>query len=290
MSSLWTDYAENKLVDKTRGTEPTYAANWYIGLLSSAADGSFVEVTGVNLARVAYARSLANWSGSQGAGTTTASSGTSHTTSNNNAIAFAAASGDLAAPATHLGLFDALSGGNLWAYVPIPTGPLTVLASDAPSIAAGTVEFVVGEGNGCSDYLSNKLIDEFFRAQAYAWPAITYQSLYTTAPGNADAGVEVAGGSYARVAVASSMAAWSGTQAAGSTSASSGTSGKSSNNAAVTFAAPTANWGSVTAYGRRDASSGGNLLVWGSFSSPRSILNGGATPSFAAGALSNSFA
>lgn len=287
--SLWTDFAENALTDKTRGTEPTYPANWFIGLLSAAADGSFTEVTGVNLARVAVSRSLANWAGSQGDGTTTASSGTSHTTSNNNAVQFGAASANLAAPATHLGLFDALSGGNLWAYLPIPDGPLTVLLSDEPLFAAGTIRFIVGEGNGCSNYLSNKLIDEFFRAQAYPWPATTYQALYTSAPGNADVGTEVAGGSYARVAVASSMANWSGTQSAGSTSASSGTSGKSSNNITIAWSAPTADWGAVTSYGRRDASSGGNLLVWGSFASPRSILNGGAAPSFAPAALSNSF-
>lgn len=289
MSSLWTDYAENKLTDKTRGTAPTYPTNWYVGLLSAAADGTFTEVTGANLARVAVTRSLAKWAGSQAAGSTTASSGTSHTTSNNDDIQFGAAAANLAAPATHLGLFDALSAGNLWAYLPIPDGPLTVLITDEPLFPAGTVEFVVGEGNGCSDYLSNKLIDEFFRGQVYNWPANTYQSLYTTAPGNADAGTEVAGGSYARVSVASSMAAWSGTQSAGSTSASSGTSGKSSNNAAITFAAPTADWGAVAAYGRRDAGSGGNLLLWGSFASPRTILNGAATPSFAPAALSNSF-
>jgi len=287
--SLWTDYAENKLVDKTRGTEPTYPSNWYIGLLSAAADGSFTEVTGVNLSRVAVARSLAKWAGSQGPGTTLASSGISHTTSNNDDIQFAAASGDLAAPATHLGLFDALTVGNLWAYLPIPGGDLTVLSGDDPLFASGSVQFVVGEGTGCSNYLSNKLIDEFFRGQAYPWPATTYEALYTGSPGNADSGTEVAGGSYARVAVASSMANWSGTQSAGSTSASSGTSGKSSNNITIAWPAPTADWGDVVAHGERDASSGGNLLLWGDFASPRSIQNGGSAPSYAPAAFSRSF-
>jgi len=279
--SLWTDYAENKLVDKTRGTAPTYPASWFIGLLSAAADGSFTEVTGANLARVSVARSLAKWAGTQGAGTTLASNGTSHTTSNNDDIAFGTATANLAAPATHLGLFDALSGGNLWAYLPIPDGALTVLLGDEPLFAAGTVQFVVGAAPGCSNYMSNKLVDEFFRAQAYAWPATTYEALFTVSPGDNDTGTEVAGGSYARVGVASSTAAWSGTQSAGSTSASSGTSGESSNNAAITFPAPTADWGAVVAGGTRDASSGGNLLLWGDFASPRSIVSGGAAPSYA---------
>ena len=283
MSTLWTDYAENKLVDKTRGTEPTYPTNWYIGLLSAAADGSFTEVTGVNLARVAVTRSLAKWAGTQGAGTTLASSGTSHTTSNNDAIDFGTATADLAAPATHLGLFDALSAGNLWAYIPIPGGALTVLLNDEPSFAIGTVQFVVGDTPGCSNYLSNKLVDEFFRAQAYPWPATTYEALYTASPGAADTGTEVSGGSYARASRASTMAAWSGTQSAGSTSASSGTSGQSSNNAAITFPAPTGDWGAIVAGGTRDALSGGNLLLWGDFASPRSIVSGGAAPSYAPG-------
>lgn len=288
MSSNFTDYAENRLIDKMRGTAPTYATNWFVGLLSLAADGSFTEVTGANLPRKAYLRSLANWAGSQGAGTTVASTGTTHTTSNNNDIQFAAASGDLAAPALYVGLFDALSGGNLWIYAPLPGGSLTVLSGDAPTIPAGSLTFVVGEGAGVSNYLSNKMIDEIFRAQAYAWPATTYQALYTAAPGNGDAGTEVSGGSYARVAVASTAAKWSGTQAAGSTTASTGTSGRSSNNDAIVWPTPTADWGDVAAYGQRDASSGGNLLLWGSFASPRSIQNGGSAPSFAPNTLGRS--
>lgn len=286
MSSYWTDYAENKLVDKTRGTEPTYPSNWYVGLLSAAADGSVTEVTGANLARVAYARSLANWSGTQGPGTTTASTGTSHTTQNNNAINFAAASGALAAPATFVGLFDALSAGQCWVYAPIE--PRTVGLGDTPSIAVGELAFLLGEGNGCSNYLSNKLIDEFFRGQAWAWPATTYGALYGVSPGNADTGTEIATGGYARVAVVSSMANWSGTQAAGSTTASSGTSGKTSNNVALTWPAPTADY-TIVANGWRDASSGGNLLLWGDFASPRSIQNAGAAPSYAPATHSRSF-
>lgn len=289
MSTFWTNYAENKLVDKTRGTEPTYPSNWFIGLLSAAADGSFTEVTGADLARVAVARGLADWAGSQGAGTTLASNGTSHTTSNNADVQFGAAADDLAAPATHLGLFDALSAGNLWAYIPIPSGPLTVLAADEPLFPAGTVSFVVGDTPGCSNYLSNKLIDEFFRAQAYPWPATTYEALFTVSPGPADGGAEVAGGSYARVGVASTAGAWSGTQAPGSTSASSGTSGESSNNGAITFPAPTADWGAVVAGGTRDAGSGGNLLLWGDYASPRSIVSGGAAPSYAPGSRVRGF-
>lgn len=286
MSTFWTDYAENKLVDKSRGTAITYPSNWFIGLLSAAADGSLTELTGVNLARVAVSRSLLKWAGSQAPGSTAASSGTSHITSNNDDIQFGAATATLGT-ATFIGLFDALSGGNCWAYLPLT--PLPINNGDTPTLDAGTVVFVVGEGSGCSNYLSNKLIDEFFRGQAWSWPATEYAALYTTAPGNGDAGVEVSGGSYARVAYAATMANWSGTQSAGSTGASSGTSGKSSNNNTITWPALTADWGNVVAQGWRDASSGGNLLTWGSFASPRSILLGGAPPAYAPAQQSRSF-
>ena len=82
-----------------------------------------------------------------------------------------------------------------------------------------------------SDYLENKLIDFVFRGQAYSAPTTIYVGLLTTGTSDANTGqVEVTGGSYARVAVASSLTNWAGTQSAASTTASSGTSGTTSNN------------------------------------------------------------
>lgn len=102
----------------------------------------------------------------------------------------------------------------------------------------------------------------------------------------ATAEVEVAGGSYARQSVTSSLANWAGTQGAASTTASTGTSGTTSNNAAITFPAPTANWGFVIGYAVFDAMTGGNGQFFGMFTTPKTINNGDAAPSFAAGALS----
>lgn len=136
-----------------------------------------------------------------------------------------------------------------------------------------------------SDYLENKLIDALLRGQAYTMPATTYWSLYTACPTDAGGGTEVTGGSYARVAVTSSLANWAGTQSAGSTTASSGTGGTTSNNGAVTFPAPTAAWGVVTCFGGFDAASAGNLLIWAALTTNKTINNGDAAPSFAAGSL-----
>lgn len=147
-----------------------------------------------------------------------------------------------------------------------------------------------------SDKLENSLIDWLFRAQALgitgasagagSGPTSLYVALLTAAPSDAGGGTEVSGGSYARVTYASSLANWAGTQSAGSTTASSGTSGTTSNNNAITFPAPSANWGVVTHFGIYDASSGGNLLFWGALSQSKTINNGDAAPSFAAGQLS----
>lgn len=103
-------------------------------------------------------------------------------------------------------------------------------------------------------------------------------------------GVEVTGGSYARASLATSLANWSGTQGAGTTTASSGTGGASSNNGAIAFPAPTANWGVCGAMGIYDAASGGNQLFLRPLGTPKTVNNGDPAPSFTAGQLSTTFA
>ncbi len=136
-----------------------------------------------------------------------------------------------------------------------------------------------------SDYLENKILDYVLRAQAFSAPATTYVALLTAAPSDTGGGTEVTGGSYARVAVTSSLANWAGTQSTGSTTASSGTGGQTSNNNTITFPAPTANWGVVTHMGVYDASTSGNLLFYAALTVSKTINNGDAAPSFAAAAL-----
>ncbi|KIO49605.1 hypothetical protein [Nitrosospira sp. NpAV] len=135
-----------------------------------------------------------------------------------------------------------------------------------------------------TNYAENKIIDALLRAQALGVPATFYVALFTVDPTDGSAGTEVSGGSYARVAVACSLANWAGTQSGGSTTASSGTSGTTSNNVVITFPAPTANWGVVGAWGLLDASSSGNLWIYSALAAPKTINNGDAAPSFAIGA------
>ena len=139
--------------------------------------------------------------------------------------------------------------------------------------------------SSATNYLENKIVDWLFRGQAFAPPATLYVALFTAAPSDAGGGTEVTGGAYARVAVASSLADWAGTQSAGSVVASTGTGGQTSNNAPITFPAPTANWGSVTHFAIFDAASGGNMLFWAPLTAAKTINNGDAAPAFPAGTL-----
>lgn len=128
------------------------------------------------------------------------------------------------------------------------------------------------------DFLEAELLDHVFGAAAYSAPATLYVALYTATPGDANAsGTEVTGGSYARVAVTNNATNWP---------AASGTSPSTKQNGtAITFPAPTANWGVVVAFAIYDAATVGNELAWGALSVNKTINNGDAAPSFAAGAL-----
>ena len=150
-----------------------------------------------------------------------------------------------------------------------------------------------------SDFLENALIDWFFRGQALgvtgasagagSGPTNLYFGLLTAAPSDAGGGTEVTGGSYARVGVATSLANFAGTQGAGTTTASTGTGGVTSNNGAITYPAPTADWGVITHFGVYDALSGGNLVTWAALTQPKTVNNGDAAPSFAAAAFTFAF-
>ena len=136
-----------------------------------------------------------------------------------------------------------------------------------------------------TDFFENKLIDLILRGQAYTIPTPWYVGLLTAAPTDSTAGTEVTGGAYARVGVAPSLANWAGTQGTGTTAASSGTSGTTSNNAAITFPAPTANWGVITHWGIYNAATGGQLCMYGALSQAKTVNNGDAAPSFMASQL-----
>jgi hypothetical protein len=139
------------------------------------------------------------------------------------------------------------------------------------------------QAGALTDYAENKVIDALIRAQSIGAPATWYVALYTTCPTDSTSGTEVSGGSYARVAVTAGLTQWAGTQAAASTTASSGTGGTTSNNATITFPTPSAGWGTVLCWGLTDASTAGNIWIFSTLTTSKTINSGDAV-SFAAAA------
>lgn len=137
-----TDYAENKVVDALlRGQALGAPASWYIGLDTGSCTetGGGTEVTGSNYARVAVTSGLANWAGTQSAGSTVASSGTGGTTSNNASITFPTPS---ATWGTVLSVrwWDASTAGNAWICVTLTTSN-TINSGDTVSFPAASLTF-----------------------------------------------------------------------------------------------------------------------------------------------------
>lgn len=97
--------------------------------------GSGTEVTGGSYARVSYAATLANWAGTQGAGTTVASSGTGGVTSNNNVVTFPAPTANWGV-VTGMALYDSLTGGNEIEWVALTVSKTVNNADPAPTFPA----------------------------------------------------------------------------------------------------------------------------------------------------------
>ena len=125
-----TTYVENKFIDWfLRGQAFTPPTNVYIALFTAAptAAGGGTEVATVSTgySRATMSAALTTWAGTQGVGTPTASTGTTGTTSNNSTITFGpstAAWGTVNA----VGIYDALTGGNLLFFANLATSfPVT---------------------------------------------------------------------------------------------------------------------------------------------------------------------
>jgi hypothetical protein len=130
-----------------------------------------------------------------------------------------------------------------------------------------------------SDYLEVELIKHVFRTGSFTKPTVLAVALFTATPSDAGGGTEVAGGlGYARVDRPPLDANWDAVGGAG-------TDGHTSNTAAITFGAPTSNWGQVTHFAIFDNTTGGNLLFWGALTTPKTVNNGDPAPVFAIGAL-----
>lgn len=109
-----------------------------------------------------------------------------------------------------------------------------------------------------SNYLEQALINGTLRGTTYTAPTTTYLALYTNDPTDADTGTEITGGSYVRQAITFS----------------SPSGGATSNSSAIEFPQATADWGTITYVGIRDAVTSGNLLYHTALDTSKTISNG----------------
>ena len=118
-----------------------------------------------------------------------------------------------------------------------------------------------------SNYLENKLIDHLLRDTAFSAPSNMYVGLVGAySASELEAGTlsgELSGGSYARVSVKGDSN-WS----AGSTN------GQTDNENNISFTTATGDWGYVSGLFLADASSGGNVILYGTLTTPKIVENG----------------
>lgn len=128
-----------------------------------------------------------------------------------------------------------------------------------------------------SVYLEDAVLQHVFMQTAMAQPANVFVALCTAQPSDDATGstiVEPTGGAYARVSTAGTD--WVVGTTALVTSA--------QNGVVITFPTATGSWGTVTHVAICDAATGGNLLAYGTLSTPKQISVDD-TASFAANSL-----
>ena len=121
--------------------------------------------------------------------------------------------------------------------------------------------------SAASDFLEKAILDHVLGNATYTQPSIIYLGLFTNTSGNAssnlEAGVltdEVSGGDYAREVITFAEAV--------------SPDGSADSDATVTFPAASANWGEVTHVAVMDAPSAGNVLFYGTVTTPKTIESG----------------
>lgn len=115
-----------------------------------------------------------------------------------------------------------------------------------------------------TNYERNRNLDVRYGGSAtYVKPATVYIGLFTAAPGVGGGGTEVAGSSYARVAVTNDATNWPNAVAGGKANA-----------VALTFAQATGSWGTVTHVGIFDALTAGNLQDFAALVASKTVQNG----------------
>lgn len=141
-----TAFYTNVLVDALLRGQPLVApSTWYVGLVTTLGDPvqAGTEVSGGAYARSAIPADMTHWSGTQGPGSTVASTGQSGLVSNNIAVMFGIPSTDWGTVVGYE-LWDALTGGNRWLAGKLEN-QVTIHNGDAArGFAAGSLSVAIG--------------------------------------------------------------------------------------------------------------------------------------------------
>jgi hypothetical protein len=119
---------------------------------------------------------------------------------------------------------------------------------------------------GMTSYLQKKILDDFLSIATYTVPNPLYLSLLTATPtetGSHANEITTSGSGYARQSMAAKM---------GATDA---TTGISVNTGSLIFGPATSNWGTISYIGVEDASSGGNMCLYGAGTTAKTVNTGG---------------
>ena len=108
-----------------------------------------------------------------------------------------------------------------------------------------------------TNFLETEILDHVFGGNAYTAPVTLYTGLYTAAPSDTGGGTELSGNGYARQATAFTV-----------------TGNTASNTDAEEWATATGSWGTITHVGVFDASTGGNLMAYGTLTASKTIATG----------------
>lgn len=111
-------------------------------------------------------------------------------------------------------------------------------------------------------HLSRQVLNHFLRNQQITAPTQLFLALYTSNPTSEDTGVEITGGSYARMPITfTAPSADTGINVV-------------SNAAEIRFPVATDDWGTISHFGVRDAATGGNLFAFAAVPIPKLIEEG----------------
>ena len=240
------NYFEDKMLNLLKGQSITAPANLYLALFLS--NPSDTGTAGTEISYSSYARQAITFSAP-------AASGAGLMMQNSASISFPESSSS-AGTVTYVGVFDSLSGGNMWLYGQLDTS-LTVQSGVSPVFRAGSVKWI-WSGN-LTTYYRTAIMNTLRGTNCSGFsPYIAFCNGDPTG-----AGSEFSGNNYARTAVTFTTPAQqpSGTDL-------------TQNSAEVISPVSTGAWGTLTHVAICDASTAGNYFAVQSAGSSYNVPTG----------------